>query len=55
MVVKKILVPFDILKYSLDASKEAVELAESLGASMIFIHIVEPEPYIDKVYDLPQA
>ena len=21
----------------------------------IFIHIVEPEPYIDKVYDLPQA
>jgi nucleotide-binding universal stress UspA family protein len=54
MVVKKILVPFDISEYSLDASKEAIELAESVGASMIFIHIVEPDPYMDKFYDLPQ-
>jgi nucleotide-binding universal stress UspA family protein len=55
VVIKKILVPFDISEYSLDASKEAIELAEPLGASITFIHIVEPEPYIDKVYDLPQA
>ena len=27
MVIKRILVPFDISEYSLDASKEAVELA----------------------------
>lgn len=55
MVVKKILVPFDISEYSLDASNEAIQLAEPLGASITFIHIVEPEPYFDKVYDLPQA
>ena len=42
-------------QYSLDASNEAIELAKSLGASITFIHIVEPEPYIDKIYDLPQA
>jgi hypothetical protein len=37
MVIKRILVPFDISEYSLDASKEAVELAESFGASITFI------------------
>jgi hypothetical protein len=48
-------VPFEISEYSLDASNVAFELAESLGASIIFIHLVRPESYIDKVYDLPQA
>ena len=33
MVIKKILMPFDISEYSLDASKEVIELAESLGAA----------------------
>jgi nucleotide-binding universal stress UspA family protein len=47
MVIKRILVPFDISEYSLDASKEAIELAESFGASVTFIHIVEPEPSSD--------
>ncbi len=55
MVIKKILVPFDISEYSLDTSNEAIELTESLGASIIFIRLVGPELYIDKVYDLPQA
>jgi nucleotide-binding universal stress UspA family protein len=48
-------VPFDISQYSLDASNEAVELAKLFGVSITFIHIVEPEPYIDKIYDLPQS
>jgi nucleotide-binding universal stress UspA family protein len=48
-------VPFDISQYSLDASNEAIELAKVFGGSITFIHIVEPEPYIDKVYDLPQS
>jgi nucleotide-binding universal stress UspA family protein len=48
-------VPFDISHYSLDASNEAIELAKVFGGSITFIHIVEPEPYIDKVYDLPQS
>ena len=48
MVVKKILVPFDISEYSLDASNEAIQLAEPLGASITYIHIVEPEPYLIK-------
>ena len=47
--------PFDISQYSLDASNEAIELAKVFGGSITFIHIVEPEPYIDKVYDLPQS
>jgi nucleotide-binding universal stress UspA family protein len=54
-LVKRILVPFDISNYSLDASNEAIELAKLFGSSITFIHVVEPEPYIDKVYDLPQA
>jgi nucleotide-binding universal stress UspA family protein len=54
-LVKRILVPFDISQYSLDASNEAIELAKVFGGSITFIHIVEPEPYIDKVYDLPQS
>ncbi len=55
MVIKKILVPFDISEYSLDASKEAIELAQSLGASITFIHIVESEPYSDLFYDSQAA
>jgi nucleotide-binding universal stress UspA family protein len=54
-LVNRILVPFDISQYSLDASNEAVELAKLFGVSITFIHIVEPEPYIDKIYDLPQS
>ena len=54
-MVNRILVPFDISQYSLDASNEAVELAKLFGVSITFIHIVEPEPYIDKIYDLPQS
>jgi nucleotide-binding universal stress UspA family protein len=55
MVIKKILVPFDISEYSLDASKEAIELAQSLGANITFIHIVEPKPYSDLLYDSQAA
>jgi nucleotide-binding universal stress UspA family protein len=55
MVIKRILVPFDISEYSLDASKEAIELAESFGASVTFIHIVEPEPSSDLLYDWQAA
>jgi nucleotide-binding universal stress UspA family protein len=55
MVTKRILVPFDISEYSLDASSEAIELAKLLDANITFIHLVEPEPYYDIVYDLPQA
>jgi nucleotide-binding universal stress UspA family protein len=54
-LVNTILVPFDISQYSLDASNEAIELAKLFGSSITFIHVVEPEPYIDKVYDLPQS
>lgn len=54
-MVNRILVPFDISQYSLDASNEAIELAKVFGASITFIHVVEPEPYIDKVYDFPQS
>ena len=55
MVSRRILVPFDISQYSLDASNEAIEIAQSVGGSITFIHIVEPEPYYDIVYDLSQA
>jgi nucleotide-binding universal stress UspA family protein len=55
MTAKRILVPFDISAYSLYASNEAIELAKLFGGSITFIHIVEPEPYYDTVYDLPQA
>jgi nucleotide-binding universal stress UspA family protein len=55
MVIKKILVPFDISEYSLDASKEAIELAELFGSSITFIHIVEPEPSSDLLYDWQAA
>jgi nucleotide-binding universal stress UspA family protein len=55
MVSRRILVPFDISQYSLDASNEAIEIAQSVGGSITFIHIVEPEPYYDIVYELPQA
>jgi nucleotide-binding universal stress UspA family protein len=55
MVSRRILVPFDISQYSLDASNEAIELAQLVGGGITFIHIVEPEPYYDIVYDLPQA
>ena len=51
MVIKRILVPFDISQYSLDASNEAIELAELYGASITFIHIVEPKPSGDLLYD----
>jgi nucleotide-binding universal stress UspA family protein len=55
MVSRRILVPFDISQYSRDASNEAIEIAQSVGGSITFIHIVEPEPYYDIVYDLSQA
>ncbi len=55
MVTKRILVPFDISEYSLDAAKEAIELAEVFSASITFIHIVESEPYSDLVYDWQTA
>ena len=55
MVTERILVPFDISKYSLDAANEAIELAELFGASITFIHIVEPEPYSDLAYDSQTA
>jgi nucleotide-binding universal stress UspA family protein len=55
MVIKSILVPFDISDYSLEASNEAIEFAKSSGASINFIHIVDPQPYNDMVYDSPQA
>jgi nucleotide-binding universal stress UspA family protein len=55
MVIKRILVPFDISEYSLDASNEAIELAESFGASITFIHIVEPGPSSDMLYDWQAA
>jgi nucleotide-binding universal stress UspA family protein len=55
MTAKRILVPFDISEYSLYASNEAIELAKLFGGSITFIHIVEPGPYYDTVYDLPQA
>jgi nucleotide-binding universal stress UspA family protein len=57
-MVKKILVPFDISEYSLDASNEAIDLAKSFGGrstTITFIHVVEPHPYYDPVYDFPQA
>jgi nucleotide-binding universal stress UspA family protein len=54
-MVKRILVPFDISEYSRDASDEAIELAKLFGGSISFIHIVEPHPYYDPVYDFPQA
>ena len=54
-MVKRILVPFDISEYSLDASNEAIELAKLFGGNITFIHVVESDPYIDKVYDLPQS
>jgi nucleotide-binding universal stress UspA family protein len=55
MVTDRILVPFDISKYSLDAANQAIELAEAFGASITFIHIVESEPYSDLVYDSQTA
>ena len=55
MVIKRILVPFDISEYSLDASNQAIELAESFGASITFIHIVEPGPSSDMLYDWQAA
>lgn len=55
MVIERILVPFDISDYSLDSSKEAIELAKLSGANINFIHIVDPEPYNDMVYDSPAA
>jgi|SRR3712207_6467512 len=55
MVSRRILVPFDISQYSLDASNEAIEIAQSVGGSITFIHIVEPDPDYDIVYDLSQA
>jgi nucleotide-binding universal stress UspA family protein len=51
MGAKKILVPFDISEYSLDASNEAIELVKLFGGSITFIHIVEPQPYYDIVYE----
>jgi nucleotide-binding universal stress UspA family protein len=47
MATKRILVPFDISEYSLDASNEAIELARLFGVSITFIHIVQPEPQYD--------
>ena len=56
MAVEKILLPFDISDYSLDASNEAIELAKFYGASIAFIHIVEPDPSgSDIVYDSEAA
>ncbi len=40
MVTERILVPFDISKYSLDAANEAIELAGLFGAGITFIHRV---------------
>ncbi|MDQ3837035.1 MAG: universal stress protein [Thermoproteota archaeon] len=54
-MVKRILVPFDISHYSLDASNEAIELAKYYNANIAFIHIVEPEPYYDITYDSLEA
>ena len=50
-MVNRILVPFDISQYSLDASNEAIELAKLFGVSITFIHVVESEPYYDIVYE----
>jgi hypothetical protein len=50
-MANRILVPFDISQYSLDASNEAIELAKLFGVSITFIHIVESEPYYDTVYE----
>jgi nucleotide-binding universal stress UspA family protein len=55
MVNKRFLVPFDISEYSLAAANEAIDLAELLDASINFIHIVEPEPYSEIVYDSQAA
>jgi universal stress protein A len=55
MLIKKILVPFDISEYSLDVSNEAIELAKLSGASITFIHIVEPHPSSDLLYDWQEA
>lgn len=51
-MAKRILVPFDMSKYSLEAANEAIELAKlSEGNIITFLHVVEPEPAHDEVYD----
>jgi nucleotide-binding universal stress UspA family protein len=54
-MIKKILVPFDLSDYSLSAANEAIELASSTNGNATFIHIVEPEPYHEIMYDSPAA
>ena len=55
LAIKKILVPFDISEHSLEASNQAIELAKPFGASITFIHIVEPHPSADLLYDWQEA
>jgi nucleotide-binding universal stress UspA family protein len=54
-MINKILVPFDKSKYSLAAANEAIELAKLSEESITFIHVVEPEPYNDELYDSSPA
>ena len=59
-MAKRILVPFDLSEYSLDASNEAIELAKLFcgGSSITFVHVLEPNPYqaySDVLYDTSEA
>ena len=38
---KKILVPVDNAKYSIDAARLAIQLAQQQGAQLIFLHVVD--------------
>ena len=59
-MAKRILVPFDLSEYSLDASNEAIELAKLFGggSGITFVHVLEPNPYqaySDVLYDTSEA
>ena len=55
LIPKKVLVPVDFSKTSLDAWTYALEYAAQFGADLMLLHVVEPAPFMADLANVPMA
>ena len=54
-IPRRILVPIDFSKTSLEALTYALEYAAQFGAALLLIHVVEPAPFVADLRNVPLA
>jgi universal stress protein A len=53
MDIRHILAPTDFSDYAKKALSDALELAQTFGAKLSLLHVVEPSPYLDGLIPSP--